>query len=252
MQKKTVTKSELMTIIEKHQHWLKKDCEGWEEMRADLHGINLAGVHLPGVNLSGANLYMADLSNAILHGANLAGADLRWANLRGTDLHDADMTGVNLHRANLSGNDLTGTNLSEAFLFCTNLLDANLSGAENVPFIPMTCPDVGSFVAWKYVDGYIVKLLIPDDARRSSGTSMPRACRSDKALVLAIENKDGSPADITTLVSMSNPKAPTRYTVGEMTFADGWDENRFKECTHGIHFFINRQEAVDYKRRNAR
>ncbi len=243
--RETVTKSELITIIEKHQHWLKKDCIGWEEMRADLHGINMAGVHLPGVNLSCADLHMSDLSNAILRGANLAGADLRWTNLKGADLHDADMTGANLHRANLYGNDLTGTNLSGASLYATNLMDANLHGALNVPFIPMTCPDVGSFVAWKYVGGFIVKLLIPDDARRSSG--MSRACRSDKALVLAIENKDGTPADTTTLVNLNNPKVPTKYTVGEMTFADAWDENRFVESTHGIYFFINRREAVDYR-----
>ena len=24
------------------------------------------------------------------------------------------------------------------------------------------------------------------------------------------------------------------------------DENRWKECARGIHFFINRQEAIDY------
>ena len=36
------------------------------------------------------------------------------------------------------------------------------------------------------------------------------------------------------------------YTVGEIVKADSWDENRWNECSHGIHFFIDRQSAVDF------
>ena len=35
-----MTQEELNNIIEKHQHWLKGDCEGWENMKADLSGVN--------------------------------------------------------------------------------------------------------------------------------------------------------------------------------------------------------------------
>lgn len=27
---------------------------------------------------------------------------------------------------------------------------------------------------------------------------------------------------------------------------DSFDEDRWNECSHGIHFFINKQEAIDY------
>ena len=40
---KTYTPEELKDIIEKHQHWLKEDCGGWENMRADLSGADLSG-----------------------------------------------------------------------------------------------------------------------------------------------------------------------------------------------------------------
>jgi len=40
--------------------------------------------------------------------------------------------------------------------------------------------------------------------------------------------------------------APCVYTVGEMVYPDSWDDNRWNECSHGIHFFINRQEAVGW------
>ena len=51
---KEITRKELEKIIENHQHWLKEDCDGWENMRA-----NLSGADLYGANLSGANLYHA-------------------------------------------------------------------------------------------------------------------------------------------------------------------------------------------------
>ena len=67
-----ITQEELDKIIEQHQHWLKEDCEGWEDMRANLRGANLRGA-----NLGGANLYGANLRGANLRGANLEGEDFR-------------------------------------------------------------------------------------------------------------------------------------------------------------------------------
>ena len=65
-----MTQEELNKIVEQHQHWIKEDCEGWEEMRANLSGANLSGANLRGANLSGANLSGANLSGANLSGAN--------------------------------------------------------------------------------------------------------------------------------------------------------------------------------------
>lgn len=137
---------------------------------------------------------------------------------------------------------LVGANLGDADLRGANLGGADLRDAKNIPFIPMACPDTGAFIAWKKVNGYIIKLRIPEDARRSSATTTK--CRCDKAFVLAIENADGTPADKDSIVN-DNYAAMT-YTVGEMVYPDRFDENRFNECSHGIHFFINRQEAVDW------
>lgn len=35
-----MTQEELDKIVEQHQHWLKKDCEGWEHMKAYLRGFH--------------------------------------------------------------------------------------------------------------------------------------------------------------------------------------------------------------------
>ena len=52
-----MTQQELDTIIEKHQHWLKEDCEGWEGMRAYLYGADLRGADLREANLDDKEHY---------------------------------------------------------------------------------------------------------------------------------------------------------------------------------------------------
>ena len=35
------------------------------------------------------------------------------------------------------------------------------------------------------------------------------------------------------------------YVKGEIVYPDSYDGDRRKECTHGIHFFLDRAEAED-------
>ena len=164
----------LKEILENHKHWLNEDCDGWNNMRADL---------------------------------------------------------------------------SEA-----DLSEADLSEAENVPFIPLACPDTGAFIGFKKAilcgldesmrQDVIVELEIPADARRSSATG--RKCRCDKAKVLSVTTLDGVAvgADAGTVHSNYDPQF--EYRVGEIVTASKFCEDRWEECAPGIHFFINRQEAVEY------
>lgn len=101
----------LKEILEEHKHWLNGDCEGWEDMHADLRFTDLRGANLRGANLQGANLRGANLQ-----GANLYNADLRHANLQGADLFDANLRGANLYNANLQGAGLQGADLLETYM----------------------------------------------------------------------------------------------------------------------------------------
>ena len=185
-----------------------------------------------GVSLSKANLAWADLE-----GADLEGADLAWA-----DLAEAILIGAKLEDANLKGAILEGADLTEADIERANIYGAKLNGAKNIPFIPLACPSEGAFVAWKKVeDKYLVKIQIPEDAKRLSGTT--RKCRCDKAIVLDITSLDGE-THFDEVVN-HNYKVTT-YKVGEMVYPDSFDENRWCECSHGIHFFINKEDAIDY------
>ena len=197
------------------------------------------GVSLAKANLAGTCLAVADLTGADLTGADLTGADISWA-----DLADAILIGAKLEDADLKWAFLEGADLTEADITGAKLNWANLNGAKNIPFIPLSCPSEGAFTAWKKVNNeYLVKIQIPEDARRCSATT--RKCRCDKAMVLDITSLDGE-EHYDEVFNYNYNYKKTIYKVGEMVYPDSFDENRWNECSHGIHFFVNKQDAIDY------
>ena len=169
---------------------------------------------------------------ADLYGADLRGADLYGANLYGVDLRCADLRCANLRGANLRCADLRGA----------NLYDVNLSGAKNLPFIPYACPDTGSFIGYKKASNMIIKLEITEDAKRVSATG--RKCRCNKAKVLGIYDYERNLLEDKEVAS--DRDKDFIYRVGEFVEVKDFDEDRWNECSTGIHFFINFQEAVEY------
>ena len=182
----------------------------------------------------------ADLHSADLYGADLRGSNLRCANLCDANLCDADLCNANLRCANLCDADLRGANLYGADLRSTDLRGANLRDAKGCY---LSCPTEGSFIGWKKASGHIVKLRIPEDARRSSATG--RKCRCDKAYVMEIQNMDGTRATEDTVRSDNDKNFV--YTVGATVEVPDFDDNRWSECAPGIHFFIDRRAAVEYQ-----
>ena len=259
---------ELKTILDLHKKWLIKEPDGKRAnlYMADLRGADLNGAYLSGAKLSGADLRGADLSGADLSGtnlrcANLIGADLSGCNLSCADLSGADLCRTNLsctylYMANLSRTILSYSDLSNADLCCADLSasdingadlsgadlrGADLSGAKNIN-CPISCPEKGSFIGFKKANGLIIELEIPSDALRSSATT--RKCRCSKAKVISITNLDGSSSDVTSIPSSWDSNFI--YTIGDMVEVTDFDTNRWNECAPGIHFFITRQEAVNY------
>ena len=62
--------------------------------------------------------------------------------------------------------------------------------------------------------------------------------------MLRILKADRTVAKVTEV--RSNRDSDFIYKVGEMVSVDNFDEDRWNECSTGIHFFINFQEAVEY------
>ena len=278
-----ITAEELKEILRKHELWLNNVSQGEKAnlYEADLYGANLYEVYLSGANLSGANLkgvdlsesnlseadlseanlYLANLYDANLYetnligacikganliGANLSGAELYGACLIGANLSGADLSGANLCCTDLYGANLIGANLSEADLSGANLYEADLSGAnlyEAKIDYPMICPEKGSFTGYKKCkNGLIVELSIPEDALRSSATT--RKCRCSKAKVISITNLDGSKSEETEAIS--NRDNSFVYKLEETVEVPDFDPNRWNECSTGIHFFMTKEEALNY------
>jgi uncharacterized protein YjbI with pentapeptide repeats len=251
-----MTKQDIDKIIDLHKKWLagKSDGEYADLRHADLRHADLSGVNLSGANLSGADLRRADLRHADLRhadlsGVNLSGANLSGADLRRADLRHADLSGVNLSGANLSGADLrradlrhadlSGVNLSGANLSDADLSDADLRRADHnqlTAFFTISCPEEGSFIAFKKCKGLIVKLEIPSDAKRSSATTLK--CRASKAKCLEIEN------GLTEISSDYDSRFI--YKVGETVEVSDFNEDRWNECSTGIHFFMSKEVAKNY------
>ena len=206
-----MTKEELQDIIKSHEKWL--NCgDGKRAVLCD-------------VDLSNINLNHSDLRGADLSGANLIGANLSDANLSGANLNDANLCCANLSRANLR---------------CASL--RNVKCDEHTAFYALQCPEEGSFIGYKKAHGYIVKLEILADAKRSSATS--RKCRCSAAKVLSITTVDGS-EEVKEIAS--DRDSDFIYRVGEIVRVDNFDEDRWNECSTGIHFFITRREAEQYR-----
>lgn len=114
---------------------------------------------------------------------------------------------------------------------------------------PTVCPREGEFFAYKKCLGskkrfgpkYIVKLLVPADAKRSS--AFGKKCRCDKAKVVEIINLE------------TGRRCKRAYSAFNTNFVyeqdkevrvDNFDDNRWIECSEGIHFFMTKEEAEDY------
>lgn len=131
--------------------------------------------------------------------------------------------------------------------FKANLFDCNFD--THIPYVPMTCPVEGDIIGWKVCHGqnnrtpYLVKLHIPDGAKRMSGFGS-RKCRCERALVLDILHIDGTPAKETTVVSHYNKTFI--YAKGDWVHPYFYDNDRRFICSGGIHFFMEQQEAINY------
>ena len=208
-----MTQEELDKILEQHQHWLKEDCYGWEDMRANLYGADLYEA-----NLTGANLYEANLTRANLTRANLYEANLTRANLYGADLYGANLMGADLYGANL-----TGANLYEA-----NLTRANQFRLGKILTEPMTGYK-------KTKEGVVITAEIPVGAIVFCINGSK--CRTNKAKITDMDGHD---------VLHSQYDNSFEYRLGQEIEIKVFNLMYNVECASGFHFFRTHEEADNY------
>ena len=63
--------------------------------------------------------------------------------------------------------------------------------------------------------------------------------------MLEIQEIDGSPSEVKEV--RSDYDKGFIYRLGETVCVEDFDDDRWNECSRGIHFFISRQAAVSYE-----
>ncbi len=150
------------------------------------------------------------------------------------------MTGANLTGANLTGANLTGADLTRANLTEADLAGSNLTGAKNADIIfarARITPSEGSFIGWKKLKNRVIaRLVIPHDAERMNAIGS-RKCRASKVIVHELFGADEA---------YDQHTGELLYKQGIEVVPDKFDPDIRVECSHGIHFFMTREEAVAY------
>ena len=181
---------------------------------------DFSGYDVSGSDFSNGLLTNCNFENAILRNCNFHGADLRGSSLKGADISGADMHWSLLENVNME----------------------NLIYDDTTRYYKMRCPEEGAFVAYKTTfDRRVVQLLVPKDAQRSSATM--DSCRCDKAKVLSIKSIDYQ-TSYQEAQSLADPNFI--YRVGQMVVANHFNPDRWADSTGGIHFFMTREESIDY------
>ena len=211
---------------------------GADFLCVDFHGADFNGANFRCVDFYGADFSGADFRWVNFSGANFNGADFRWAKFHGADFRCVDFSGANFNGANFSCSKFHGADFYDSSFRGADFSDVDFNGADFYgTALCMQCPSEGSFIGWKKVNGALIKLQITPNAKRSSATT--HKCRCSEALVLEIDG--GAMQQIT-----RNSYAPITYKVGELVHPDSFDDDRWNECSHGIHFFISRHNAEEY------
>ena len=213
----------------------------WPEEYKDLSNLDLHNIEFKNIDFSGVNFSHSDLYNAYFIACNLAFANLSYANcdnctFKAVPFVQTDFTGVRIH----------------------NIGVYHIPGIESDIKDSMICPETGSFIGYKvaYIDipafdnlrtfknMGIIKLEIPEDAKRLSPYFGVEKCRCDKAKVLEITSVLDSSKHYDTAYSIFDKSF--KYKVGETISVEDFDDNRSNECSTGIHFFMTKGDALDY------
>ena len=101
----------------------------------------------------------------------------------------------------------------------------------------------GDIIGWKKINSSVIaKLLIPSHAKRTKGPNQ-RKCRTEFAKVLELKFINSE----TVMDSVVNYAYSDNliYRAGELVYPDKYD-GYTAECSHGINFFLNEIEAINY------
>lgn len=212
-------------LILKEIELFDMDLTNWNLSNIDFHLSSFHRVKFDNSNLEDSSLY-----NVLFDECTLLNVNFKRANLECATLRYADMTGCNIEGANL---------------YSAVLENAKVDGVtfdNHTKWFRLYCPEKGAFLGYKKCFNHkLVQLLIPADAKRTSATLS--SCRCNKAKVLTIKSFDYKESydEASSLVNEDFV-----YRVGQWLEVKDFNEDRWRDSTTGIHFWMTRAEAKNY------
>ena len=227
---KEITKEALLEALKLRdtgEHPAFRECE-FKDMDlsgADLHNMDFTLSSFQNVNLEYVNLKNSSVENALFDGNSLHGADFQNANMKTAAFRECNIRGANLYGAVLEHAKLDG-----------------IQSDHTTQWFRMHCPETGPILGYKKcVNDRVVQLLIPADAKRTSAT-LP-SCRCSKAKVLSIKSFDET-EEFEEAWSLVDENFV--YRKGQWVEVKDFNEDRWMDSTTGIHFWMERKEALGY------
>lgn len=147
--------------------------------------------NLDQINFNKASISATDFVLAVVSDTTFNRSDIVKVNFTNSQIHASSF-----NFANITGSTFNYATLNKVCMYMSGIWNTifenvkcyrciiNDVDSNRIPYVSLACPSEGSFIGWKVVDGCLIKLLIPEDAKRSSATT--HKCRCDKAKVLEI------------------------------------------------------------------
>lgn len=250
-----IKEEEFFELIERN-----KDCKRIRVIGLDFRGFDFSGKILKRIRFEkcimiNTNFEASHLEEVVFSSCALQYSCFSYSTIRKTmfvncSLREDSFINAHIIESSFEGSNLVGVDFRESEI-------TKITFNADTGFFALQCPEEGSFIGFKKVWGknkefYIVKLLIPEDAKRSSSTS--RKCRASYVKTLKIEKYIYSNEELQLIEEVDEVKnwytrydnSEVVYKVNEFTYPNYFDENRWNECTGGIHFFITKEEAFNY------
>lgn len=234
---KIIEVAQFRECMHQHRLWIEKNDEGQQ--------LVLRNCRIRGIDVSSRDLRYAQFINCSFINCRFLGCHFTKAVFIGCSLSNyvvfrfCDLQEVNLCNANL---------YTCVFSDCLGLETAIID--DKTLYYRPQCPMNGSFIGYKgawcydtelHIRPVLVTLEIPADAYRSSATT--RKCRCDKAMVLdACDLSNGQPLPNTVPIHSVYDRNFV-YTIGQTLQVANCNTNRWDECSTGIHFFMEKEDA---------
>ncbi len=202
--------------------------------------ISGLGTGIGGLGIEKFLIYLKRFINADFRYADLSSADFSSADFRYASFRYANFRSADFSYTNFSSADFRYADFRYADLRSTDFRYADFSSADfSYKITPQDC----KFIGWKSASNKILKLEI-QDWKKVSGGLVGRKLRTNKVKVLEIQEINGKKSDLNEI--KSDYDSNFIYKLGKIIEEKEYEHTDLEECKKGIHFFITREEAVDY------